>query len=144
MMKTVMLLILPLIALLLVAAPLFPLFKGAVTGKKAKRNIIVNLSAFFGVCLLAVLVPVGGLVSAADATAAVASSGAGLGYIAAALVTGLACVGAGIAVAAGAPAAIGAVSEDPKVFAKALIFVVLGEGIAIYGLLISILILNKI
>ena len=60
------------------------------------------------------------------------------------MVTGLACIGAGIAVAAGAPAAIGAVSEDPKVFAKALIFVVLGEGIAIYGLLISILILNSL
>ena len=43
-----------------------------------------------------------------------------------------------------APAAIGAVSEDGKNFGKALIFVVLGEGIALYGLLISILILNKI
>ncbi len=142
-MKTVLLFTLPLLAMLLIAAPLFPLFKGAVSGKKVKRNMILNLSAFFGVCLLAVLLPVGGLVSAAD-TAAVASSSAGLGYIAAALVTGLACVGAGIAVAAGAPAAIGAVSEDPKVFAKALIFVVLGEGIAIYGLLISILILNQL
>ena len=129
-MKTALLFILPLIALLLVAAPLIPLFKGAVSGKKVKRNVILNLSAFFGVCLLAVLVPVGGLVSAAETTAAVASSSAGLGYIAAPLVTG--------------PAAIGAVSEDPKVFAKALIFVVLGEGIAIYGLLISILILNNI
>ena len=48
------------------------------------------------------------------------------------------------AVAAAAPAAIGATSEDPKVFGKALIFVALGEGIALYGLLISILILNKV
>ena len=46
--------------------------------------------------------------------------------------------------AAAAPAAIGATSEDPKAFGKALIFVALGEGIAIYGLLISILILNKV
>ncbi len=142
-MKTVVMLILPLIALLLIAAPLVPVFRGAITGKKAKRNIIANLGAFVGLCLIAVIVPMGGLVSAADA-AAVASSASGLGYIAAALVTGLACIGAGIAVAAGAPAAIGAVSEDPKVFAKALIFVVLGEGIAIYGLLISILILNNL
>lgn len=142
-MKTVVMLILPLIALLLIAAPLVPVFRGAITGKKAKRNIIANLGAFVGLCLIAVIVPMGGLVSAADA-ATVASSASGLGYIAAALVTGLACIGAGIAVAAGAPAAIGAVSEDPKVFAKALIFVVLGEGIAIYGLLISILILNNL
>ena len=142
-MKTAILLILPLVALLLIAAPLVPVFRGALTGKKAKRNIIANLCAFAGLCLIAVIVPMGGLVSAADAAAA-ASTASGMGYIAAALVTGLACIGAGIAVAAGAPAAIGAVSEDPKVFAKALIFVVLGEGIAIYGLLISILILNNI
>ena len=142
-MKTAILLILPLVALLLIAAPLVPVFRGALTGKKAKRNIIANLCAFAGLCLIAVIVPMGGLVSAADAAAA-ASTASGMGYIAAALVTGLACIGAGIAVAAGAPAAIGAVSEDPKVFAKALIFVVLGEGIAIYGLLISILILNSL
>ena len=43
-----------------------------------------------------------------------------------------------------APAAIGAFSEDPKAFGKALIFVVLGEGVALYGLLISILLINKL
>ncbi len=68
----------------------------------------------------------------------------GLGYIAAALVTGISGLGGGMAVAAAAPAAIGATSEDPKAFGKALIFVALGEGIALYGLLVSILILNKI
>ena len=67
-----------------------------------------------------------------------------MGFLAAALVTGIAAIGAGIAVAAAAPAAIGAVSEDSKSFGKAIIFVVLGEGIAIYGLLISILIINKL
>ena len=43
-----------------------------------------------------------------------------------------------------APAAIGATSEDPKVFGKALIFVALGEGVALYGLLVSILIISKV
>ena len=70
--------------------------------------------------------------------------GAGLAYLAAALVTSFSCIGAGIAVAAAAPAAIGAFSEDPKAFGKALIFVALGEGVALYGLLISILIINKL
>ena len=42
-----------------------------------------------------------------------------------------------------APAAIGAFSEDPKAFGKTLIFVVLGEGIALYGMLIAILIITK-
>ena len=68
----------------------------------------------------------------------------GLGLLAAGLVTGLAGIGGGIAVAAGAPAAIGAVTEDPKSFGKSIIFVALGESIALYGVVISILILNKI
>lgn len=68
----------------------------------------------------------------------------GMAYIAAAVVTSLSGIGGGIAVAAGAPAAIGATSEDPKAFGKALIFVALGEGIALYGLLVSILILSKV
>ena len=55
----------------------------------------------------------------------------GLGYLAAALVTGTAGIGGGLAVASAAPAAIGATSEDPKAFGKALIFVALGEGIAL-------------
>ncbi len=67
----------------------------------------------------------------------------GLGMLAAAMVTGISGIGGGIAVAAGAPAAIGATSEDPKAFGKALIFVALGESIALYGLVISIMILGK-
>ena len=72
------------------------------------------------------------------------SAAMAIGLIAAALATGLAGIGGGIAVASAAPAAIAATSEDPKAFGKSLIFVALGEGIALYGLLISILILNKI
>lgn len=72
-----------------------------------------------------------------------ADSSNGLKYLSAALVTGLAGIGGGIAIAAAAPAAIGATSEDPKVFGKALIFVALGEAIALYGVIISILILNN-
>lgn len=81
----------------------------------------------------------------ADASSTGAKASAfGWGLIAAALVTGLSGIGGGIAVASAAPAAIAATSENPKAFGKALIFVVLGEGIAIYGLLISIMIFNKI
>jgi F0F1-type ATP synthase membrane subunit c/vacuolar-type H+-ATPase subunit K len=69
---------------------------------------------------------------------------AGLAYISAALPTGLACIGAGIAVAITGSAALGAISEDPKLLGKTLIFVGLSEGIAIYGLIISIMILNKV
>lgn len=136
-------LLLPLIALILLAMPLVPVYAGITTGKKAKRNIICNLCAFAGLVLLMIILPLGGFVSAATDTAAAAaiSIGEGMKYLAAALSTGLASVGAGIAVGNAAPAAIGAVSEDPKAFGKAMIFVVMGEGIAIYGLIISFLIL---
>ena len=60
------------------------------------------------------------------------------------LATGLGCIGAGIAVAMVASSAIGAISENPSLLGKTIIFAGLAEGIAIYGLIISIMILNKI
>jgi V/A-type H+/Na+-transporting ATPase subunit K len=63
--------------------------------------------------------------------------------LAAAVSTGLACVGAGIAVAGSGAAAVGAIAEKPESFGRSLIFVGLSEGIAIYGLLISFLVLNR-
>ncbi len=63
--------------------------------------------------------------------------------LAAAISTGLACVGAGIAVAGSGAAAVGATAERPESFGRSLIFVGLSEGIAIYGLLISFLVLNR-
>lgn len=62
--------------------------------------------------------------------------------LAAGLSTGLACIGAGIAVSGTGAAAIGAIAEKPESFGRSLIFVGLGEGIAIYGLIISFLVLN--
>lgn len=70
--------------------------------------------------------------------------GTGLGLIAAALSTGLAAIAAGIAVAAVGSAAMGAIAEKPEIMGRSLIFVGLAEGIAIYGLIMSIMILGKI
>jgi len=63
--------------------------------------------------------------------------------LAAAISTGLASIGAGIAVANTGAAAVGAIAEKPESFGRALIFVGMGEGIAIYGLIISFLVLNR-
>jgi V/A-type H+-transporting ATPase subunit K len=140
--------LIPLLGVILLAAPAIPVAAGAYTGKKARRMFVFNLCAFAGVVLLMVFMPLGGFIGyAAEEGVSLAqglTTGEGLGFIGAALVTGLSCLGAGIAVASAAPAAIGATSEDPKAFGKALIFVVLGEGVALYGLLISILIINAI
>jgi len=69
---------------------------------------------------------------------------AGLGFIATALAVGLSSLGAGIAVSGVGSAAMGAVSERPELMGRSLIYVGIAEGIAIYGLIVSIMILGRI
>jgi V/A-type H+-transporting ATPase subunit K len=66
------------------------------------------------------------------------------GYLAAALATGMSSIGAAIAVAAVGSAAIGALAEKPELFGRLLILIGLAEGIAIYGLIISVVIINNL
>jgi V/A-type H+-transporting ATPase subunit K len=61
-----------------------------------------------------------------------------------AAVISLACLGAGYAVAKVGSAAMGAASEKPELMGRALLFVALAEGIAIYGVLAGILLYTKI
>lgn len=141
-----MLFLLPLFALILIIVPLVIAIRKAKLGIKVnrKRTVLLNGGAFMGVMvLMTVLMPViAGAEGAAEAVAAGGTTvGDGLKALAAALSTGFATIGTGIAVGNAASAAIGATSEDEKNFTKSLIFVALGEGVAIYGLLISILIL---
>jgi V/A-type H+-transporting ATPase subunit K len=81
---------------------------------------------------------------AASTTPAVPEGAIQWGFIAAALATGLSSLGAGIAVASVGSAAIGAIAEKPELLGRTLILVGLAEGIAIYGLIVSILIFNQI
>ncbi len=64
------------------------------------------------------------------------------GFLSAALVTGLSALGAAYAVAVVGGAAMGAVAEKPETAGRALVFVGLAEGIAIYGLIVAIMILG--
>jgi len=141
-----LLFILPLIAVALIVTPFILAIMREKAGKKVnrKRVVLFNALSFIGfMTLMAIVLPV----NTAFAEAATAATGGGLAdgfkYLGAALSTGMATIGTGIAVGGAAPAAIGATSEDDKNFAKSLIFVALGEGVAIYGLVISILILNS-
>ena len=68
----------------------------------------------------------------------------GLGLIAAAIAIGLSAIGSGIAVAVVASSAVGAISENPSLLGKTVIFAGLAEGIAIYGLIIAIMIISKV
>jgi V/A-type H+-transporting ATPase subunit K len=72
------------------------------------------------------------------------SSSNGMGFIGMALATGLACIGAGIAVGSVGSAAIGLVGEQPGAIGTTLIYVGLAEGVAIYGIVISMLIFSKL
>lgn len=107
-----------------------------------KAALGFNVLFFFGTLIIADIMMFNGKASAAEAEAAAAASTDGWKYLAAALSTGMSCIGAGIAVASAASAAIGALSEDSSVMGKALIFVALAESVALYGLLISFSILG--
>ena len=141
--------------LILFAVSLIPLAAaGTIKKMKARHKkiaLLINIACVAAMCAAMLTAGMMG-VSASDlppgeAEAAASkgtSMGAGIGMLAAALATGLSCLGGGIAVASSASAAIGAISENSKMFGRALIFVALAEGIALYGLLISIQILAKI
>ncbi len=99
-----------------------------------KCALAFNVLSYFGTFLVAGIMLFGSVpVHAADA----AASGAGLA-------TGLSCIGGGIAVASAASAALGAISEDSSVLGKSLIFVGLAEGVCLYGLIISFMIISRL
>ncbi len=106
---------------------------------------LVALAAVLGFLATALLVSAPPAI-AAGATP-VSGTGAevwGFGMLAAALATAMSSLGAGFAVAKVGTAAVGALAEKPELFGRLLIFVGLAEGIAIYGLIVSILILNRL
>ena len=103
---------------LTIVVPMTYYFKGEHNKNRYKKTLAANVSGFFGLLLIAT--------------------------VAAALVTGLSGIGSGIAVASSASAALGAISEDGSIFGKSMIFVAMAEGIALYGLIISFMILGKL
>lgn len=122
-------------------------FGAFLLGEKSRGRFKVSLGfncfLFFGTMLIATILMYNGKAFAASEADA-ASTAKGLGYIAAALVTGLSCIGGGIAVASAASAALGAISEDSSILGKSLIFVGLAEGVCLYGLIISFMILGTL
>ncbi|HJB15609.1 MAG TPA: ATP synthase subunit C [Candidatus Blautia excrementipullorum] len=134
------------IALILsIIVPFGCFFLGEKSRKRYKKSLAANCFMFFGVILVASVVMFAGTsgVQAADAASADGLA-TGLGYIGAALVTGISGLGSGIAVASSASAALGALSEDGSLFGKSIIFVAMAEGIALYGLIISFMILGQL
>lgn len=139
--------ILVLLATILLFLPLISIAVRKLTGAPARRALLSNVAMFFGLFILTAVLGFSGAASAASvetaAEAAAASGGIaeGLKYIAAALAVGLSGIGGGLAVASSASAALGAISENDSMFGKALIFVGLAEGVALYGLIIALVLL---
>lgn len=114
--------------------------EGSIKGRKIKNILRMSLGSYMSLIALFLFILTPDIVHAAQQ----GGSGSGLGFIAAGISTGLATIGAGYAVGAVGSSALGAVSENPKILGKTLIFVGLAEGIAIYGLIVSIMILGQL
>jgi V/A-type H+-transporting ATPase subunit K len=116
--------------------------------EKATRSLLMGLNGFnviiglmaFGLGVMWLATPTTVLASSAFQEVVAADPYASL---AAGISTGLAAIGAGIAVSSTGAAAVGTIAEKPESFGRSLIFVGLAEGIAIYGLIISFMVLNR-
>jgi len=123
-------------------------FRALKQGKNGNiKKALVKTLSIFGLVMAGAIISTiyGGNVLAETVAVTAANAGMSMGegfkYLAAALSTGLATIGTGVAVGSVGSAAVGAVSEDSSILGKTLIFVGMAEGIAIYGMIISILIL---
>jgi V/A-type H+-transporting ATPase subunit K len=81
--------------------------------------------------------------SARAAAETAVSSASGMALLGAAIAVAGSSIGAAIAVAYTGAAAIAAMSERPELFGRAMVIVGLAEGIAIYGLVIAIILIGK-
>ena len=128
--------------ILSIVVPFGAFAMGEKTKGRYKTALGINVFLFFGTLIVSSVLMFSGNAFAAEA-ATETSSALGMGCVAAALSTGMSCIGGGIAVASAASAALGAISEDSSVLGKSLIFVGLAEGVCLYGLIISFMILGK-
>ena len=122
--------------LLSIVVPTAAFLIGEKNRGRFKTTLGINCFLFFGTMALAVIMIFtgdGSVALAAD-TASASASGLAAGS----------CIGGGIAVANAASSALGAISEDGSIFGKSMIFVAMAEGIALYGLIISFMILGKL
>jgi len=121
---------------------------------RTQRAFRVFVAANLGIAAAAAVILVlvfAGVVPAAETSTTGQAGAAALSdtvtmwaFIAAAMSTGMSALGAAYAVGHVGAAALGAMGERPEIAGRALIFVGLAEGIAIYGLIISIMILARL
>jgi V/A-type H+-transporting ATPase subunit K len=137
--------------LALIAAGIYLHFR-PLEARRAQRlfrpTLLGSIALFFGAQAVVTILGVGEAMAQEPVVEAIAtggiSIGMGLAFIGIALPTALSTVAAGIAVGPIGSASLAAVSEKPETFGRTLVYLGLAEGIAIYGLVLSILLLNRI
>ncbi len=121
--------------------------------RRRGRQGLTLVLAVNGVLLVGALALLVVAATAAPATAATAvattavpaatSSASGSALIGAAIAVAGSSIGAAIAVAYTGSAALAAMSERPELFGRAMVIVGLAEGIAIYGLIVSVILIGR-
>ena len=125
---------------------LFPRSTGRLNQAWMKGGVALQLMLFtFGIVGLMIMgasevMPADGAVTGVREI----SLGHGLAIIGIGLPTGMATIGAGFAVSSVGSASLAVITEKPEMFGRTLIYLGLAEGIAIYGLVVSILLLGKL
>ncbi|WP_182876007.1 ATP synthase subunit C [Microbispora sp. H10670] len=104
-------------------------------------NAVVVLTAL--AVLLSALTAAGAPRADAGGAQAAAAAVNGTALLGAAIAVGVSAIGAGIAVAYTGAAALAAMSERPELFGRAIVIVGLAEGIAIYGLVVGVILIQR-
>jgi len=122
-----------------------PIADGARAQRWWKGTLATNLLVFVIAGMAALLLGMSdALAQQATTSGGEIPVGLGLALLGAGLPTGLAAFGAGLAVGPVGAAALAVIAEKPEMFGRTLIYLGLAEGIAIYGLVVTILLLGRI
>jgi V/A-type H+-transporting ATPase subunit K len=107
-------------------------------------NAVVFIGAQLALLVLGLQDALAEPASAGAAGGGEISIGMGLAIIGVGIPTALSTIGAALAVGPIGSASLAALAEKPEMFGRTLIYLGLAEGIAIYGLVVSILLLGRI
>jgi V/A-type H+-transporting ATPase subunit K len=124
-----------------------PLPKDASVPHWLKSTVAINLFTLISAQLGLLLLGIQDVMATEPATTQIItgmSLGQGLAMIGIGIPTAFATIGAGIALGPVGAAALAVIAEKPELLGRSLIFIGLAEGIAIYGLLVSILLYGKL
>lgn len=121
-----------------------PLPRSVAAPRWLKNTVAINLLTLVGAQLGLLFLGIQDVMAVESATAGEITIGQGLAMIGIGIPTAFAAVGAGIALGPVGAAALAVITEKPEMLGRSLVFIGLAEGIAIYGLLVTILLYGKL